>query len=380
MRRYRAAWRHFWSPPKGPLLPAGRAGEILISWLRVVGGLVALALFGIATLRHPGEPRPDILLVLAAAAPVFALGVLFLLRRVTYDWWFGFASSLGDVTVINATILLLHGREHEGVALGPEIGLPLLLLAVAATSLRLDHRACAAATGVAVFEYGVVAWIVASGSSSATAGLLDPEMFAARLLLLTAVGVVATLGSLRMQRPHLLSANDALTGLLNRRAFEERWDGEVARSRRHGRPISVLAIDIDYFKQFNDHYGHAAGDTALRVVARAIRGRVRRGDFVARMGGEEFVVALPETPSVNALAIAEALRTAVAAAPIPISGERTPAGVTVSVGVASWPEHGEELSRLLERADKRLYEAKLAGRDQVKGPEPRLLERRPVSL
>ena len=117
-----------------------------------------------------------------------------------------------------------------------------------------------------------------------------------------------------------------------------------------------------------DRYGHAAGDVALRSVARVIRNRIRAGDFVARLGGEEFVIALPETSSVNAVELAESVRRAVAENPITIPGSRTPVGVTISVGVASWPEHGEEVSRLLERADDRLYEAKLAGRDQVKGP------------
>jgi diguanylate cyclase (GGDEF)-like protein len=86
------------------------------------------------------------------------------------------------------------------------------------------------------------------------------------------------------------------------------------------------------------------------------------------MGGEEFVVALPETNASSAMDMAEQLRLAIAENPIRIPGHRGPVGVTVSIGVAAWPEHGEEISRLLERADNRLYEAKLAGRDQVKGP------------
>ncbi len=90
------------------------------------------------------------------------------------------------------------------------------------------------------------------------------------------------------------------------------------------------------------------------------------------MGGEEFVVALPETNAAAAMAVAEGLRRAVADNPIMIPGSRTPAKVTISIGVASWPEHGEEVTRLLDRADDYLYEAKLAGRDQVKGPATRV--------
>jgi diguanylate cyclase (GGDEF)-like protein len=234
--------------------------------------------------------------------------------------------------------------------------------------MRLDHRACAVAGGLAVLQYGAIV-----GIGAAAGGLTELEMGTqgVRIVLLGTMGVLGTLVNLRMQKPHVLSANDGLTGLLNRRAFEDRWNGEVARVRRHGRPISIAAIDIDYFKQFNDTYGHAAGDTALRSVARVIQNRVRGGDFVARLGGEEFVVALPETNSAAALAVAEGLRRAVAENPIAIPGSRTPASVTISIGVASWPEHGEEVTRLLERADDYLYEAKLAGRDQVKGPATR---------
>jgi diguanylate cyclase (GGDEF)-like protein len=182
------------------------------------------------------------------------------------------------------------------------------------------------------------------------------------------MGWLGTLVNLRMQKPHILSAADSLTGMMNRRTFEDRWQGEVARARRYGRPISIAAIDIDYFKQFNDTYGHAAGDLALQSVGRVIRSRVRTGDYAARIGGEEFVVALPETNSVNATAVAEQLRQAVAQNPIHVAGHRGAVNVTISIGVAAWPEHGEEITRLLERADNRLYEAKLAGRDQVKGP------------
>ncbi|MBK5099350.1 MAG: GGDEF domain-containing protein, partial [Gemmatimonadetes bacterium] len=273
------------------------------------------------------------------------------------------------VTIVSVTlgVFLLVGRTD--MALMNPVAFPVYFLALAATSMRLDHRACAVAGGLAVLQYGMIVVI-----GAAAGGLTELEIGTqgVRLVLLGTMGMLGTLVNLRMQKPHVLSANDGLTGLLNRRAFEDRWNGEVARVRRHGRPISIAAIDIDYFKQFNDTYGHAAGDTALRSVARVIQNRVRGGDFVARLGGEEFVVALPETNSSAALTVAEGLRRAVAENPIAIPGSRTPANVTISIGVASWPEHGEEVTRLLDRADDYLYEAKLAGRDQVKGPATRI--------
>jgi diguanylate cyclase (GGDEF)-like protein len=285
------------------------------------------------------------------------------------------ATTLFDVTMVSAalTAFLIAGNPHAAV--NSQTAYPLYLIALSATTIRLDHRACAIAGLAAVGQYAFIVlavfllWNMNSPDFAPFQyGMFDTQAQLGRILILAAAGSLGTLVNLRMQTPHILSAADSLTGMMNRRTFEDRWQGEVARARRYGRPISIAAIDIDYFKQFNDTYGHAAGDTALQSVSRVIRSRVRTGDFAARIGGEEFVVALPETNSVNATAMAEQLRRAIAENPIRVPGHQGTVAVTISIGVASWPEHGEEISRLLERADDRLYEAKLAGRDQVKGP------------
>jgi diguanylate cyclase (GGDEF)-like protein len=361
-------WRRFWMPPDSSLLQTGGQGELLISWLRLSVSFAAIAFAFFAAWRTGQAPTARVyLLVTYVALPVAGFIHIFV-NRANYGWWMGFVTSVLDVTIVSITLgaFLLVGRSD--LALMNSVAFPVYFLALAATSMRLDHRACAVAGVLAVLQYGAIVGVV-----SAAGGLTELEIGTqgVRIVLLGTMGVLGTLVNLRMQKPHVLSANDGLTGLLNRRAFEDRWNGEVARVRRHGRPISIAAIDIDYFKQFNDTYGHAAGDTALRSVARVIRNRVRGGDFVARLGGEEFVVALPETNSAAALTVAEGLRKAVAENPIAIPGRATSASVTISIGVASWPEHGEEVTRLLERADDYLYEAKLAGRDQVKGPATR---------
>jgi diguanylate cyclase (GGDEF)-like protein len=361
-------WRRFWMPPDSSLLQTGGQGEVLISWLRLGVSFAAIGCALFATWRTGQAPAARAYLQVTYVALPVAGFIHIFVSRANYGWWMGFVTSILDVTVVSITlgVFLLVGRPE--LAIMNPVAFPVYFLALAATSMRLDHRACAVAAGVAVCQYGA---IVALGAG--TVGLTELEIGTqgVRIVLLGTMGVLGTLVNLRMQRPHVLSANDGLTGLLNRRAFEDRWNGEVARVRRHGRPISIAAIDIDYFKQFNDTYGHAAGDTALRSVARVIQNRVRGGDFVARLGGEEFVVALPETNSAAALSVAEGLRRAVAENPIAIPGRATSASVTISIGVASWPEHGEEVTRLLERADDYLYEAKLAGRDQVKGPATR---------
>lgn len=368
-------WRRFWRPPADSLLQTGGAGEVSIALTRLA---VVIVLLGLAVGGYVGSSDSlmnRVYLAAALAALPASVLVLLVVRRAEYRWWIGYVTSVLDVTFVSGALVafLLAGSPHA--ALNSPVLFPLYLLALAATCMRLDHRACAVSGLAAVLQYGllvivsVAVWDLNSpGFHPFIHGLYSPGIQIARVFLLVGMTGIVTLVSLRMRRPHVLSAADSLTGLMNRRSFEERWEGEVARSRRYGRPISIAAIDIDYFKQFNDTYGHAAGDTALRSIARVIRSRVRAQDFVARFGGEEFVVALPETSSASAVAIADELRRVIAESPITISGSRTPVGVTVSIGVASWPEYGEEISRLLDRADDRLYEAKLAGRDQVKGP------------
>jgi len=340
----------------------------LISWLRLGVSFAAIGAAFFVAWRTGQAPTARVYLQVAYVALPVAGFIHIFVRRANYGWWMGITTSILDVTIVSVTlgVFLLVGRTD--MALMNPVAFPVYFLALAATSMRLDHRACAMAGGLAVFQYGLIVVI-----GSVAGGLTELEIGTqgVRLVLLGTMGMFGTLVNLRMQKPHILSANDGLTGLLNRSAFEDRWNGEIARVRRYGHPISVAAIDIDYFKQFNDTYGHAAGDTALRSVAKVIQTRIRGGDFVGRLGGEEFAVALPETNSAAALKVAEGLRRAVAENPIALSGRHTPVNVTISIGVASWPGHGEEVTRLLVRADDYLYEAKLAGRDQVKGPATR---------
>ncbi len=343
---------------------------MLISKVRIAATATALLLAIVGSVRHGEAPQAGVYLGTALIATAIALGIHLRVRRIDYRWGIGFATSVLDILLVVGCLFALLLRGQPELALENPVAYPMLFIALSATSMRLDHRACALAGAVAVTAYVLLVTLATAGVGSAAPphGVFALGDQVARTLMLAAMAFIGTVVNLRMQRPHILSANDGLTGIMNRRAFEERWAGEVARARRYGRPISIAAIDIDYFKQFNDTYGHAAGDVALRSVAGVIRNRIRAGDFVARLGGEEFVIALPETSSVNAVELAEDVRRAVAENPITIPGSRTPVGVTISLGVASWPEHGEEVSRLLERADNRLYEAKLAGRDQVKGP------------
>ena len=162
---------------------------------------------------------------------------------------------------------------------------------------------------------------------------------------------------------------DGLTGLANRRAFDERSAREWERARRTGRPLSVIMGDVDHFKPFNDHAGHAAGDACLRAVAGVLQHEVRRAsDLVARYGGEEFVVLLPDTEHAGALAVGHALRAAVARAALPHPASPVAPFVTLSVGVASVTARPMgDFDTLLRTADSALYDSKRQGRDKVYG-------------
>jgi diguanylate cyclase (GGDEF)-like protein len=165
------------------------------------------------------------------------------------------------------------------------------------------------------------------------------------------------------QRLEELARTDPLTGLPNRRAFDRELPLRFQHSRRYGRPLSVVMIDIDHFKAINDQYGHPAGDAVLKKLARILHACTRDSDFVARIGGEEFVVLLPETPLLESLQFAEKIRAAVAAADFSSIG---PDRVTVSIGVGNVPHsHLDSAEALLAAADVALYRAKENGRNRV---------------
>jgi two-component system cell cycle response regulator len=153
-----------------------------------------------------------------------------------------------------------------------------------------------------------------------------------------------------------LLREDALTGLLNRRAILSQLGGSISGARRHGHPLSIAMVDLDNFKHINDTHGHSTGDAVLVAAVRAMRTHLRAEDALGRLGGEEFLVLLPDTEAGAAHRVAEKLRAEVAAAPAAVP-------VTCSVGVATWT--GETPDLLLRRADEALYAAKDAGRDRV---------------
>lgn len=169
---------------------------------------------------------------------------------------------------------------------------------------------------------------------------------------------------------HALATTDALTGLINRRRMLEISEYELARARRHGRPVCAILLDIDYFKSVNDRFGHAVGDRVLTAIAQLLRTTVRTQDHVARWGGEEFLILMPEVELGSAHATAERVRLAIATSAIDAlsrsSGTATsqPLRVTATLGISEWSQD-EDFDHAIARADIAMYRGKVAGRNRT---------------
>ena len=161
-----------------------------------------------------------------------------------------------------------------------------------------------------------------------------------------------------LQEIQKMAATDALTGIANRRTFEEVLEQELSRARRNGDQVTLVMLDIDHFKKLNDTHGHQTGDEVLRVTGAALAKSCRDFDTAARYGGEEFAVVLPSCSPRESLVAGDRLRAAIADADLPVD-------VTASAGVATFPVHASDPSGLIKAADEALYESKRSGRDRV---------------
>jgi diguanylate cyclase (GGDEF)-like protein len=169
--------------------------------------------------------------------------------------------------------------------------------------------------------------------------------------------------ALTHEKVERLSIADGLTGLYNRRFLSDRLEEEYSKAVRYEMPLSLLVMDVDFFKRVNDTFGHQVGDNALIAVAQVLQQSVRESDLVGRYGGEEFVVLLPHTGLEQALGVAEKVRLAVSETPVEGMGERR---LTISIGAAGFPDiRAANMEELVRKADEALYRAKEGGRNQV---------------
>jgi diguanylate cyclase (GGDEF)-like protein len=362
-------WRTFWQAPVPVLITAGAGGEVLVARTRLVLTLLVLALPLVDLLRRPGERAVYVGLGAALLGVGLAAAAFRFARKRVYTPPVGFATSVLDVTLVSAVLVMFLVLGQPLSVVSSRVAFLVYFLAIAAAALRFDPRICAVTGAVAMGEYAVVAFLARWLSG----GAAEPVHWAdqvSRLALLGIAGLLSTTLVLRTRELQWLSARDKLTGFLNRGIFDDLLNDASLRARRYGRPLSILMLDVDRFKQFNDTWGHAAGDEALKAVSAAIKQSVRQGEIVARYGGDEFVVLFPETRPETAVQRGEKIRLRIPPIIAGNRGRQQAVPVTISVGVASLPADGVDGFEVLNQADMRLYEAKHAGRDAVVGPAP----------
>jgi diguanylate cyclase (GGDEF)-like protein len=372
-------WRRVWSAPEQEISSAGFGGELLVAGFRLLIFFVLPFFFPLRDIFLQRQKGSDAIVLLTATTVGLALA-LAVYSATNRHWgraWIGFASSVLDVSLVSAvlSISLILGRPHE--ATNNLAIFPVYFLAIAATSLRYDARICLLAGALAIAEYlGIVAY--ANWRWDLNSPAFAPYLYGQfhwstqiwRMAQLVGATALAATLVVRSRELRLLSTRDRFTGLLNRAVFNEQLEREVAFARREDGRFAVAMIDIDHFKKFNDTYGHAGGDEALRSVAMTLRESCRATDVVARYGGEEFALVLPGVMSGRAADLLERIRRVLAVKPIHLPNRAKPVSLTVSIGVALWPDDGQNAAEILQCADQRLYQAKSQGRDRVVGPTP----------
>jgi diguanylate cyclase (GGDEF)-like protein/putative nucleotidyltransferase with HDIG domain len=304
-----------------------------------------LGLIGLA-LPHAGETNDVAILALAGAGYVLA-ALLYAFRNRLPEWSFDLAAASASV-LISASIYFTVSNST---------GAFFYLWVVLAAAYFFERRRVALQVAIVGVGYAlalalkppepgmVAAWIITMGTLT----------IAGALLMITRERVAAL-----VERLAEAADTDPLTGLLNRRGFAKQLELELERAERAETAMSLVAGDLDHFKQVNDRYGHQVGDDVLAEVADVLRSFARRIDCVARVGGEEFALLVPSTDARGAFIFAERLRNRVRET----FGSRYP-GLTISFGIASYPEDGDSAERLERSADESLYAAKTLGRDRT---------------
>ena len=262
------------------------------------------------------------------------------------------------VMTVFITWVLLYTGGHESPLND------LYLLVVIVTALTLGKLATLA---VMILITGCYLWLGSAVGNVRVWSLPYGTALLAQVAPMLLVAYITTMLAADIRRAYghmkLLSETDDLTGVLNMRAFSVVADRLFRQAERYARPFSVLMVDSDSLKTVNDTLGHEAGNRLLKLTVQCIQAQLRQTDLVARYGGDEFVVILPETPCSGAVGVAERIRRSVESSPL--ATREKSIITTVSVGIACYPNHGGDLDTVLERADQAMYASKAKGKNHA---------------
>jgi two-component system cell cycle response regulator len=363
-----------WSRPEPVLAKAGIAGELFVAKIRLGLATVLLVIPVIDSLFFPIEPK-EAIVGMALTGGTFLLSVIFyfLISREYNPSWLGFASSSLDVSLVSGALVLFLFMNEPHTAVNSKVIFEGYFLAIAGTGMRYDKRICITAGLLAFAEYFAVVYFAAThwDLNSVIYAPYPYGVFAwsaqiSRFIILLIASALSLSLVSRSQKLLQLATSDQLTGLFNRGYVDDRLAIELSRARRYGTKLTVAVIDADRFKLLNDTYGHSSGDLVLRRIGATLRESFRQSDTAGRYGGEEFVVILPETDIEAGRQKLEAVRDALAGTPV-LSANGARIQVTISAGLASFPQDGDNAAELFSVADERMFLAKRAGRNRVVG-------------
>ncbi len=319
-------------------------------------------------------PRADLpitLFTVVLSVTSFALIALGFRRRAGLPERFDIIVAVGGVTLIFAGEAVLSASE-VGVSRALVLFFCAAMLIVSAMTLRAGPRHGDRATGSAAFwmlalfaAYDLGLGIMAMSVNGDAGYAVYKMLFLMGLPTgLFGVGLFAMflLAADLAEAMRKVAASDPLTAILNRRGFEQAAAPLVAQSKRHGRPLAIVIADLDRFKTINDRFGHGVGDAVLQCFAAHVAGTIRQCDLFGRLGGEEFILMLPETEAIEAVEAMERVRRGLGAA---VRDLVPSIGISASFGVAMLYGRNDTLENAMQRADDALYRSKIAGRDRV---------------
>ena len=358
--------------PNAALQSVGSDGERRVAWARIVVTALLLLTPTYKLIRYPDNQVFVLGFLVTAIAFGAAVVVRWLLRKGQYGTWVGFASSGLDVSLVSLALTLFLFSGPPLGAINSKVTFEIYFLAIAATALRYDGRISAFAGVLAMAQYaglvGFAMWrwdLAAPRSLDADTGTFSLVDQVTRLILMGSATLLAMLMVDRAQTLVQAASTDPLTGVGNRAHFDRRAHAEHERARRYQRHLAIALIDVDHFKLFNDAHGHGVGDNVLVTVATLLGRNLRRSDVLARYGGEEFALVLPEATLEAARAKIDLSRRTIEVTVLDLPDGKEPSRLTISAGVAVFPEDGDTIDLLVAVADERLLAAKRQGRNQV---------------